>query len=131
MSNRLESSDQPESLEQIEAMIAAAKDYIVPSDYLRPRVLDAARSQQSHMVGRRRLLQVAASVFLCVILTIPAQQRLEAWRQSAFSPSASELEIQALQYASKPTIGQNWGLYEAYKSLRHDQMIKITGPSTR
>ncbi len=127
MSNEKDFADQPESLEQIEAMIAAAKDYVVPSDYLRPRVLEAARLQQSHTAGSRRLFQVAASVFMCVILTIPAQQRLEAWRESAFSPTASELEVEALQYASKPSIGQNWGLYEAYKSLRQDQLMKITG----
>lgn len=127
MNNEKDFADQPESLEQIEAMIAAAKDYVVPSDYLRPRVLEAARLQQSHTAGSRRLLQVAASVFMCVILTIPAQQRLEAWRESAFSPTANELEVEALQYASKPSIGQNWGLYEAYKSLRQDQLMKITG----
>ena len=120
-------SDLPNSLEQIESMVASAKNYVVPSDNLRPRILEAARSQQNQRLSARRMYQVAALVVLCVLLTIPAQQRLDAWRRSAFSPTSGELEISAQQYANQPAIGQNWGMYEAYKNLRQQQQTKITG----
>ncbi len=54
-----------------------------------------------------------------------AQHRLEAWRESASAPSSDELQLRALQYAQKPLVGPNWGLYEAFKDLRHDQMLKM------
>ncbi len=120
-------NDRPESLEQIESMIAAAKDYVTPSENLRPRVLEAARAQQGYRLSLNRLLQIAAAVFLTVILSIPIQQRLDAWRSAALSPSADEFERRAQQLAGQPTIGPNWGFYEAYESLRADRHLKLFG----
>ena len=120
-------NDLPKSLKQIESLVASAKNYVVPSDNLRPRILEAARANQSRWLSTRRMLQVAAVIFLCVLLTIPAQQRLDAWRRSTVSPTASELEQRAQQYADQPAIGHNWAMYEAYKNLRQHQQTKITG----
>lgn len=120
-------NDLPKSLQRIESVVASAKNYVVPSDNLRPRILEAARARQSQRLSTRRMFQVAALVFLCVLLTIPAQQHLDAWRRTAFSPTAGELEMRAQQYADQPAIGQNWGMYEAYKNLRQQQQTKITG----
>ncbi len=95
-------NDLPESLEQIESMVASARNYVRPSENLRPRILETARAQQSHRLGTRRMFQLAALIVLGVLLTIPAQEHLDSWRRSALSPSAGELEMQAQKYAEQP-----------------------------
>ena len=113
--------------ESLESMIAAAKDYMVPTDNLRPRILEVARMREDQRHNSLRMFQIAALIFLGVIITIPAQQQLEGWRQTAFSPNSSQLELQAQEFASQPTIGQNWGMVEAFRNLRQSQFLKITG----
>lgn len=120
----------PDSLRQIELMVASAKDYVAPSDNLRPRVIEAARSRYGFVMNSQRVLQVAAIVMLCVLLTIPLQQRLEDWRNAAFAPSTDEMEMQAQAYAEQPAVGHNWGLVEAYKNLKQQQHVKISGGMT-
>lgn len=127
MSRWHDPANEPESLQELEALIAAAGDYVMPADTLRPRVLEAARVRQNHRHSAWRMFQMAGFVFVCLLASIPAQHHLEAWRNSAFSPSADEMELLAQEYADQPAIGQNWGFYEAFKDLRHDQMLKIVG----
>ncbi len=58
------------------------------------------------------------------------QQSLDAWRKSAFAPSADELQLQAQEYATEPAVGQNWGMVEAFNKLRQQQKVKVTGGLT-
>lgn len=117
----------PDSLKHIEALVASAKNYVKPSDNLRPRVMDAARSRRRIVMNSRRILQLSFIVMLGVLMTIPVQQRLEVWRQNAFTPSTDELQQQAQAYAERSSVGQNWGMVEAYKNLKQQQRAKFTG----
>lgn len=122
----------PDSLRQIELMVAAAKSYVKPSDNLRPRVMDTVRSRRRIVMNSRRIFQVSVIVMLGVLLTIPVQQRLEAWRKNAAGPSNQELERQAQAYAEQPTVGHNWGMVEAYRNLKQQQRAKfVSGFSDR
>jgi hypothetical protein len=114
----------------LEETIRAAGTYVVPSDNLRPRTLEAARELSSDRKSMRRFWRLVIALCLGCVLSIPLAERLHAWHERSRSPSARELQWQALQLAeSDSQVGANWGMFEAFRQLRSMQAERL-GRST-
>ena len=114
----------------IEGQIRSAADYVVPSDNLRPRTLEAAREWSEDRKAIRRLRRFAVLLLLCSMMSVPLVEQLTAWHKRSQSPSSLELEQRALQLATDSHIGQHWGLFEAFSQLRRVQAARLGQPAS-
>ena len=120
------SSDDDSVLIPVELLIRAARNYVVPSDNLRPRTLEAARESAADRVGFYKLARLFLILLFCSALSVPALDRLTAWHDKSVSPSASEIQDQASQIATEKGVGPHWGLYEAFNRLRNHQAENLS-----
>ena len=120
------SSDDDSVLIPVELLIRAARNYVVPSDNLRPRTLEAARESAADRVGFYKLARLFLILLFCSALSVPALDRLTAWHDKSVSPSASEIQDQASQIATEKGVGPHWGLYEAFNRLRNHQAANLS-----
>src|SRR5688572_12325229 len=63
---------------EVEALVGRAKDYVRPSDDLRPRVLEAARRERSDRRIQSYLRAAAVVVLVLGVLAAAFRNRLEA-----------------------------------------------------
>ena len=112
----------------IEAQVRSAGGYVVPSDNLRPRTLEAAREWSEDRKALRRLRRFAVLLLLCSVMSVPLVERLTAWHKGTQSPSPREMEQRALQLATDSHVGQHWGLFEAFSQLRRVQAARLGRP---
>ncbi len=119
------SSDDDSVLVPVELLIRAAGNYVVPSDNLRPRTLEAARERAADRVGFYKLARLFLVLLFCSALSIPALDSLSAWHDRSVSPSAAEIQDQATRIGSEKGVGPHWGLYEAFNRLRNHQAEKL------
>ncbi len=121
--------DDDSFLVPIESLIKSAGSYVVPSDNLRPRTLEAAREAAADRVGFFRLARLFLVLLFCSAVSFPALDRLSAWHERSVSPSAAEIQDQAAQLSTQKGIGPHWGLYEAFTRLRADQATNLNRTS--
>jgi hypothetical protein len=103
--------------DEIEALIRSAKDYVRPSEDLRPRVVETARFERAERGMRLRFWQVAAVVFLCGVLTSSAGDHPESviTRQpAALKASEILIQVEAAARAADPS----WEMVESFNELR-------------
>lgn len=110
----------------VELLIRAAGNYVVPSDNLRPRTLEAARESAADRAGFYRLARLFLILLFCSALSVPALDRLSTWHDKSVSPSSSEIQDQASRIATEKGVGPHWGLYEAFKRLRNRQADSLS-----
>ena len=104
------------SIDDLEAIIRSAKDYVHPSDDLRPRVLEAARSQrdQRQMIGYLQHAAVAL-VFLGALA-------------SALYGTGDAVNLAATsrdQVLTSAAQDGNWGLVDSFTELRRRQAVLL------
>jgi len=102
--------------DDLEALLRSAKDYVHPSDDLRPRVLEAARSQrrQRQLLG---YLQHAA-----VVLVVLGALGSALYGSADFVKVASASRDRVLTSAAKDW---NWGLVDSITELRQRQAVLL------
>jgi len=120
------SSDDDSVMLPVELLIRAAGNYVVPSENLRPRTLEAARESAADRVGFYKLARLFLVLLLCSALSVPALDRLTAWHDKSVSPSVSEIQDQASRIATEKGVGPHWGLYEAFNRLRNHQAENLS-----
>lgn len=103
-------------LDDLEAILRSAKNYVHPSDDLRPRVLEAARSQrdQRQMLG---YMQHAAVVLV-----------LLGGLTSALYGTAGSVDLGASsreQVLTSAAKDWNWGLVDSFTELRRRQAVLL------
>lgn len=113
----------------IESLIRSAGNFVVPSESLRPRTLEAAREAAADRVGFFKLARLFLVLLFCSALTVPALDRLNAWHERSLSPSATEIQNQADQLSTQKGIGPHWALFEAFTRLRSDQAANLSRTS--
>lgn len=86
-----EPAAEPRSAE-VEALVAAAGNYVWPSDDLRPRVLEAARERAGQRQTLYRLAAMTVAAALCVMTGVSVSQHLHANAESAAMPRGERLE---------------------------------------
>ena len=98
-------------------MVYGARNYVVPSQELRPLTLEAAKAA---MVGRRiqhAVLGAIATIVLVLILSIPVLNQLQRLPVPT-GPTASDMHQHAANIASDPAVGSQWAMAEAFTRLR-------------
>lgn len=122
VNSRREASDEELSpIETIEGMLRAAGNYVVPSDDLRPRILEAAREYRGNRRSERRLAGYALTTLLLWVLCLPLVDDLDVLRSKLASPSAFELQQRALEITADKGFDPNWAMAEVFTQLRHTQ----------
>ena len=118
-----------EPIDDIEAMVRAAGDYVQASDDLRPRVLETARIQSGEQRAQRRIRRMAILFVLLAMFTPSSRDPVEAagdhpWNtlsvassESAFSQTAAAVDRGGGDFG--------WGLVEAFTELRHQQAAAL------
>jgi hypothetical protein len=119
-------SDDDSVLVPVEFLIRAAGNYVVPSDNLRPRTLEAARESADDRAGFFRLARLFLVLLFCCAVSVPALDRLAAWHDKSVAPSGAEIQNQANQIATEKGVGPHWGLYEAFNRLRNHQVESLS-----
>lgn len=118
--------DDDSVLVPVELLIRAAGNYVVPSDNLRPRTLEAARESAADRVGFYKLARLFLLLLFFSAMSVPALDSLTAWHEKSVAPSAAEIQNQALRIATEKGVGPHWGLFEAFNRLRHNQAANLT-----
>ncbi len=119
-----EESFDPEFVE-IERAILASGQYVHPSDDLRPRTIEAAREvcRDQRMLRSAGVGAIAALVL--ALLSSPVVERLNHRHSRSLSPTAREIEQQAMELSMRAGIGPEWALSEAFNALRKDQAARF------
>lgn len=109
----LRSSHEP--IDDIEALIRSAKDYVHASDDLRPRILEAARSQRGEQRALGYLRQAAIVLAIFGLLTMARQGTAD------HAEPALLAAVSAESLLSAAAADGNWGLVDSFTELRQRQ----------
>lgn len=106
--------------DDIEALIRSARDYVRPSDELRPRVLEVARSEHRE---RGMLWRVGLAVAFLLLIAARINAGLD--RHEAM-PSTDLSALRSLQILSRPDTAPRagdaaWDMVESFTQLRERQ----------
>ena len=115
----------PEIQESIEAKIQSAARYVIPSDHLRPLMLQAARDFAADKRSDGRLIKMIWAVAICCCLMLSMMDRVNSWGNSLASPSAEDMNQRAIRIAAENNLGIGWGMQEAFCQLRQEQALRF------
>ena len=108
----------PESIEQLEATLFAARNYVTPSSDLRPRTLEQARHTTRTQNWANRLTLITLASMLLWSVTLPLLRELSVHRDKLSGPFPAEIEQAAQDYADQHRYEAQWGLVEAFRDAR-------------
>ena len=108
----------PQTLEQLEATLFAARDFVIPSDDLRPRTLEQARQSRRIQSWANRLTLVTLGCMLLWSMAMPMLRELGSQRDKISGPFPAEIERAAQVYADEHRYEAQWGLVEAFRDAR-------------
>jgi hypothetical protein len=111
-------------LDDIEAMVRSAGEYVRASDDLRPRVLEAARLQHGERRAKRRIWFVAVCVLLLAICHVanPNGSLDQQSRPNAMLVAAGFHELFSPTRAASIRSGDgDWQMIDAFTKLRRQQ----------
>lgn len=114
-----------EMVSVLESRIFSAGRYVVPSDELRPKTLEAARDKCSDRQTQHRLVRFAWVMLFCGCLSVPVVGHMEVWRNQLHFPDSSELDLQSMRIAREKGTTPQWGLQEAFTELRSVQATRL------
>lgn len=106
--------------EDVELLIRAAGRYVVPSEDMRPRVLEAARVESDERKARRRVWHMAIAIGVLGAMFIVANDR------TSVLPIFSHgmLANSDLHPAEEGAAG--WGIVDAFTDLRRRQAALLS-----
>jgi hypothetical protein len=105
-------------LEEIEALVRLAGDYVQPSDDLRPRILEAARVVKNERQARRQIVRLAAMLLFAVV-SLAMIGRPRADERSRFAADLWSLESSAPANGTRAQAG--WEMVDSFTALRREQ----------
>ncbi len=113
-------SDETEFAEfqQLELQIFAARDYVVPTEDLRPRVLESARCWQGFRIRLRRWSLVALICLIGWSFCLPVGRSLSQIRNRLVAPLPQEVHQTALEFSAGDASSSPWGMVEAFQQVR-------------
>jgi hypothetical protein len=105
-------------LDDLEALVRTAQDYVHASDDLRPRVLEAARSQREQQLTLGYLQHAA------VVLVV-----LGALASALYGGATGTADSAKLADTSPNIPDGNWGLVDSFTELRRRQAVLLGSAS--
>jgi hypothetical protein len=123
----MNSVNEHDRFEPLESLIRDARWYVVPSEDLRPKTVEAALDRFGDPALRHRVLQWAACfLFLCTC-TVLILNGLTPVGSSENSLSNEQLYSRAAYYAQMSGESMEWGLVEAMSEVRRQQAKSFRG----
>jgi hypothetical protein len=115
-----DSRDNFDSLDEIEALVRSAGNYVWPSEDLRPCVLEAARVVRSEERARLRVLQMAACALMVGLFAVATFRHHES--PTSHSPEGDQA-IRLLSQAPTATHSGDsaWVMVDSFTDLRRRQ----------
>ncbi|MCI0491748.1 MAG: hypothetical protein L0Z07_02295 [Planctomycetes bacterium] len=119
-----------EPIDEVEALVWAAGDYVQASDDLRPRVLETARMQCREQRARFYLRQAAVLVALLAVFTTTSSDRMDkaAGQQGLVAWTGSDWLFARAQMKATWDGDYGSGLVDAFTELRSRQaeVLRLT-----
>lgn len=109
---------QQAEIKNLEQAIFAARNYVVPSQDLRPRLLESAKEYCGQKRRLRRMGFGAIAASLLWFFLAPAFSSMSGYQSQLSGPSRTDMERAALELSSQKGYGPNWGLVEAFIKFR-------------
>lgn len=107
-----------EQIQQLEATLFAARNFVRPSDDLRPRTLEMARESTTWQIHANRL----AGGLLCILLVwsslLAVSSGLAVYRKQLVGPFPAEIENAAVHNPTNNPYQRDWGLVDAFQESR-------------
>jgi len=111
----------PRQPNELEFLIIAARNYVQPTEDLRPRVLEIARAQQRERHLQRRLAQMAAVILLMVTVITVYRQPESLGRAGRFLPTVEAMSVESQIEAARSADHATWETVESFTDLRRRQ----------
>lgn len=124
MSNLPQYPANDEQFTALEQLIANSKEYVVPSDDLRGRVLESARSldhRRVQLAKIRNLILFALSMWIFVLTVYFVFSR----SRQPYQKSA-DVEQQSMEYSQQYRYSKDWGMVDAVQQSRGVESIKAS-----
>ncbi len=115
-----------DDLKDLERLVRSAGTYVVATEDLRPRVIEAARDRILNRRINRCFLGGFASCLVLWCLFMPFREEFGRWRVEWMAPSAKEMEQIADSLDTKAEFGPNWALAEAFMQVRASRAKTIS-----
>lgn len=111
-------------MNDLEAAICAAGQYVQPSRDLRPRVLEAARTNHTERKALRHIKHLAILVLVVAVFTVSGRNSLDPNRPRSSDMTASA-DAQGMYARAQLGIVHGgdlgWALVEAFTELKREQ----------
>ena len=122
----IESHDPYNPLHEIESLIRDAGNYVQPSDDLRPRVMEAVRSQRVERVAQRRIWQSALWFCVLSVLVMSTLPRIDF--DDGLQPAAAQAS--SGDPPPGPTAardGESWDAVDSFRAIRrrHAELLRL------
>lgn len=122
------SFEENNELEKLERAIYAARNYVVPSDDLRPRTLETARNLTSEVRQVRRIRFAAVAGLLVWCAAAMLTNSANAFRDGLVAPFSDEMQSIAAEFSMKHHESFEWGLVEAFTHYRSLPLMQLDSP---
>lgn len=124
MSNRNSDLSNRDPFNDLEQLVYSAKDWVVPSDQLRPQVMASARDVHLRKLQYTKLRNffIVSAVIWLLVLTIFLSLREN--RRSLVAPSAQEVQEKSHEYSTQYPHAKDWGMVETFSEIRRLEGIK-------
>jgi hypothetical protein len=107
-----------EDLRCMESWVASARDYVVPTDDLRPRVLEAASGVSVSKLQERRIGYAIISVAIISVCWAGVWLWLTNVRDIAVEESANSISRRALEIHDRESVNIHQATVDAYEEWR-------------
>ena len=108
----------PEDIRQFEAWISSARDYVVPTDDLRPRVLESASSVTDSRLTERRIGYAIIAIAIGCMCWAGLWLCLIEIRTEVVNNSADSISRRALELHEQESISIHHATVDAYEEWR-------------
>lgn len=105
---------------EVETIVREARNYVMPSDDLRPETLHIAEQLQLDRRTKIQLSCMVAIAGLALLVSMAIASHMSQWALPT-RPSMSEIQTKAESISSDRTIGNHWALAETFNRIRSAQ----------
>ena len=107
-----------EDMRNFESWVAAARDYVIPTDDLRPKVLEAASGVSINKLQERRIGYAIISVAIASVCWAGIWLCLTNARDNSMKESSNSISRRALELHDKESINIHQATVDAYEEWR-------------
>jgi len=113
----IERFDPDDSIAEVEALIRAAGNYVQPSEDLRPRVMEAVRSQRVERTIQWRICQAAVLFLVLNVLATSTLHNVELADASPRRSPSGQSSSEQQGFGGE----ESWDTVESFRELRRRQ----------